>query len=263
VRIVVFGPNNSIGAALCNLGRQQGHEMIAADREAVDYIDLTELHRFLKAQKPNMVINVAMLVPPKSRMTEVVLINSYFPHLLKEVTMSLDIPMIQLSSDSVFSGHAKLPNTVRTNPDPTTYFGKSRALGEVVASNVCVVRTAWLWRDASMVKWLLSVPANGQIDGWTSYMWSGSTLREVVLAILGLCIKQPFTPGIHHLSTVRAVSKYDIIMTIQTKLGLSLRVNPVEHPALNRVLEPTIILKPLEEAIYADDSFANLCAQPA
>lgn len=233
--------------------------MIAAGREDVDYIDLHALHNYLTTYSPDLVINTAMLTPPKSVMTDVVLINSYFPHLLQSVTATIGIKMIQLSTESVFSGHSRNPNTVRSTPDPTTYFGKSRSLGEVVAGNVCVVRTSWVWRDSSMVKSLLA--ARGTIDGWVNYLWSGSTVGEVANALLDLSLN--FKPGIVHISTERPISKYDVTLILQMKLGCDLRVTPTEFPALNRALAPTISIKPFEEAIYADDSFANLCPQPA
>lgn len=251
MKLIVFGANNLLGKRLCSIATQLGHTIVPAIRNEVQYTDIDSLFKFIsKHNEPDtIVINLSYAVPDMVLTTEMILLNSFFPQLLANVTATVGLNMIHVSSDAVFSGHNRYRNSIETNQDSTTYYGKSRALGEVVAANVCVVRVSYVSIESAMVQKILQASPSDVLDGWINYKWSVTTIEEVARGLLGIAGSK-FLYGYRHLCPTEPISKYDMIVSVMRKLDKQLKVNPVYYPCANKVLIPTDVCKSLEEALY-------------
>lgn len=258
MKVMIFGASNALGRRFCELSP---FEVIKATRSEVAYTNIDSLYSFIKQHRPDVVVNTSALKSASSTVEDMILINSLFPHLLAKVCKVLDANVYHISTDAIFSGRNKYKNTVDTHIDPTTYYGKTRALGEVLAPNVCVVRTAYVGVDSGIVNWLVTQPNGAQVDGWVNFKWSGSTIEAVCEELFAM-IGGEFKNGVEHLSTEQATSKFDLVLSIIKKFGLDLRVRPTYHPYINRALVPTRVIQSLEEALYANDCSFNLQTQP-
>lgn len=260
MNIMVFGASSALGRRFCELAAVRGHSIVRATRNDVHYTDIASLHSFIKLHNPDAIVNLAALKPSNTSIVDMILINALFPHMLAQVADSLGINVLHVSTESIFSGHNRYKNTIESIVDPTTYYGKSRAMGEVLAPNVCVVRTSYLGGDSGIVKWLSQQPPGSMVEGWVNWKWSGSTLEAVSHGLIDM-LEDRFTNGIKHLATADSISKFDVVLAVIKKLGLDLRVRGVHYPYINRALVPTNVIQSLEEALYDDDCAFNLQAQ--
>ena len=68
-------------------------------------------------------------------------LNSVFPHFLADCIKDSDTKLIHISTDCVFEG-TKGCYTEQDIPDATSYYGRSKALGEVVDDKNLTIRTS-------------------------------------------------------------------------------------------------------------------------
>lgn len=81
--------------------------------------------------------------------TEATLVNGYFPGALAHAAKACGAKLIHISTDYVFDGKANTPYKVNAYLNPTSAYGRSKALGEELVTHsgadYAILRTAWLY----------------------------------------------------------------------------------------------------------------------
>jgi dTDP-4-dehydrorhamnose reductase len=120
-------------------------------RLAFDLLRTESIRDSLLAVKPDVVINAAAYTAVDQAEKEPDLamqINGIGAGAVAEAAHSLDIPMIQLSTDYVFDGTKSTPYVEEDQPAPLNAYGASKLAGErAVASataNHVILRTSWV-----------------------------------------------------------------------------------------------------------------------
>lgn len=251
-KVAVFGPSGMLGRQVIAALRLEGHEPQPVYRRMFELLDRDSIRASVEGC--DAVINCAGIIPIRNTDTvEMVRVNSEFPHLL----VSTGCPQVVLvSTDCVFSGRTTKRYTINSLPDPRDYYGRSKALGEVLAPNSLVVRTSFIGCEHGFMSWILGAgtvaSATGQrqqVEGWKNALWTGSTVTEVAKGLVNLLGK--WHSGIEHLSTEQVVNKHDLALKIIETRKLDLEVRPCYQPVLNRALEPTTVLVGIDEALAA------------
>lgn len=253
MRVAVFGPSGMLGRQVVACLREAGYEPQPIYRRMFDVANRDSIARVLEDSKSEAVINCAGMIPIRSsQVVDMILVNSVFPHIL----VSCGLPTILVSTDCVFSGRSSSKYTVRNLPDPTDYYGRSKALGEVVAPNSCVVRTSFIGCEHGFMNWVMQsgTIANAwggraRINGYKNALWTGSTVSEVAKELAALLGSGGLEAGVVHLASDTVVNKYDLAVKIVDMKKLNVEVLPAYQPTINRALQPTHSLPGIDEAL--------------
>ena len=92
---------------------------------------------------PEIIINcIGILIKgSKEHPDNAILINAYFPHLLKRLSDEVGAKLIHISTDCVFSGK-KGNYTEDDFRDADDVYGRSKALGEIINDKDLTIRTS-------------------------------------------------------------------------------------------------------------------------
>lgn len=162
---------------------------------------------------PDLIINcIGVLVKDsKEHPDNAILINAYFPNLLKKLADEIGAKLIHISTDCVFSGK-KGCYTEEDFRDADDTYGRSKALGEIVNEKDLTIRTSIIGPELKkdgegLFHWFMQ--QSGEINGYTKAIWGGVTTLQLAKAIDFAIEKN--TCGLVQLSNGVGISKYDLL----------------------------------------------------
>lgn len=215
-------------------------ETIAWLSTRLDLSDLKSLDELLEECQPDVIVNCIAVTPNSSAAedsVEYININSLFPHRLAGSAHTYGCKLIHFSTDGVFSG--KRGNYAECDlPDPPDIYGRSKLLGEVVGEDCLTLRTTFYGlssRNKGLLDWLLT-QRGGHVKGFKNYVFSGLSMGALASIIVAVIDKPVFPSGLYHLGGP-AMSKFDLLTMVSERFGLSITVEPVSAPVVNRSLD--------------------------
>src|SRR5215207_3110556 len=150
MKIVITGAGGLVGGCLVRrLGR--GHEVLAPRRAELDVTDAGAVGRFIKEERPQLVVNCAVLgVDECERDPEAArAVNAEAPRALASAAASVRAEFLHFSTNYVFDGEGREPYDERDEPRPVNVYGRTKAEGERAAFEAnprsYVVRTSWVF----------------------------------------------------------------------------------------------------------------------
>lgn len=190
---------------------------LTEDSIIVDVTDRDAVHEVVHKVKPEIIINcIGILIKgSKEHPDNAILINAYFPHLLKRLSDEIDAKLIHISTDCVFSG--KKGNYREDDfRDADDIYGRSKALGEIINDKDLTIRTSIIGPELKkngegLFHWFMH--QHGQINGFKTAIWGGVTTLELAKA-LDVAIQQEKN-GLIQLSNGVGISKYDLLILIK------------------------------------------------
>lgn len=218
-KILVLGARGMLGHAVLDAFIKNGDEVTGIAREgdgkniiAMDlmYGDLTG---FLKENAFDAVINCAGILNQfaEQRPDKAVYINSYLPHMLEEFYKDRQTKVIQASTDCVFAGNGA-PYREDSTPDGTTYYDRTKALGELKNDKDLTLRMSIIGPDMNpagigLFNWFMK--QSGQIAGYKNALWTGVTTIELAKGIAE-ALNQNLS-GLYQFVPADNISKYDML----------------------------------------------------
>lgn len=245
MRVAVVGPSGMLGRHVVDL--------LKSEAVPIYQRRLNDTIREIKEQECDSIINCAGMIPIKNNnVIDMIHANALLPHMLA----SLNLRTVLISTDCVFSGRATTRYHINSLPDARDYYGKSKALGEVLAPNVCVLRTSFIGCDHGLMSWVLtaglmarSTGEEVSIDGWKNAKWTGSTVTAVAHSLINV-LRDDKIVGIQHLATEKVINKFDLLIKlIEINEIAGVTVKPAYFPVFNRALQPTVILPDIDTAL--------------
>jgi dTDP-4-dehydrorhamnose reductase len=207
-----------------------------------DVLHIDRLIEVLGHCQPAVVVNAVGIVKQRPIAKEVVPsieINALFPHKLASLCKAMNIRMIHVSTDCVFTG--RKGSYKETDPsDAEDLYGKTKYLGEVNDSHCLTLRTSIIGRELSrkqgLLEWFLA--QQGSVRGFKNAIFSGFTTLELSRIIEKMSVERFGKGGLYHVSS-EPISKFDLLMLIKKKMGLQIEIIPTEDPQLDRSLDST------------------------
>lgn len=221
----------------------------------LDISDTTKLKQIISEIRPEILVNACAINNVdycETHHEETKKINIDVVEQLSELSSSLGIKLVHLSSDSVFDGTKTLAYTEDDIPNPINYYGNSKMLGEKFTlknSNNLVVRTTVLYgwlikplinipsssmKSENFVQWFVNkLKSNEKIKIITDEISSPIIADDFAKSILYL-IKNDYS-GIFHSAPKIQITRYDFCVKLANYLGLDDKlIEPTTNKELGR-----------------------------
>lgn len=148
----ITGGSGQLSRSLVDLLDKEGVPYIAWSHKDLDVADDSSIS-VIKEISPDLLINCAAWTnvdaaeefPEKATR-----VNQVGPRNMARAAKELNIPLIHISTDYVFSGQSRQPWSTDSKTEPMSTYGLSKLLGEKEISknlyaNFYILRTAWLY----------------------------------------------------------------------------------------------------------------------
>lgn len=153
LRFVVTGVAGQVAKSLIERARAYSDiEVIALGRPQLELVNTKSIAGIVRAASPDIIVSAAAYtdVDRAEREPEIAFaVNSRASGALALVAKSMEIPIIQLSTDYVFDGTKDAPYTENDRTSPLGIYGSSKLDGEraiaTISKNHVILRTAWIY----------------------------------------------------------------------------------------------------------------------
>jgi len=140
VKVLILGGTGMAGHTISIYFKEAGHDVTAFSRSKVDYCkningditDFKNLKKIIVDGQYDAIINAIGILnqDAEENKSNAVLLNSYLPHFLSDMTKEMKTKVIHMSTDCVFSGQTG-GYTESSFRDGETFYDRSKALGEL------------------------------------------------------------------------------------------------------------------------------------
>lgn len=242
MKYLVLGAGGMAGHMITNYLIEQGEEVEGLERKELRYCKtyvmdatrFTDVKNLIVYNNYDVIINCIGLLNQNAEenIDKAILLNSYLPHFLAEVTKNMKTKIIHMSTDCVFSG--KRGNyTEKDNPDGETYYDKTKALGELNDKKNLTFRNSIIGPDINvngigLFNWFMK--QTGEIDGFEKSIWTGVTTLTLAKAMHKASYEN--LTGLYNLVNNVKTNKYELVSLFNkyTKRGLTVnKIDGINH----------------------------------
>jgi dTDP-4-dehydrorhamnose reductase len=221
MKILVLGGTGMAGHTIAIYFKEAKHNVTVFSRKKVNFCtniigDATNfdyLEKIIIDGRYDAIINaIGILNQDAERNKSIaILLNSYLPHFLSEVTCDMNTKIIHLSTDCVFSGKIGGYSEMSFR-DGDSFYDRSKALGELVNNRDLTFRNSIIGPDMNeegigLFNWFMKQEEN--IDGYCKAIWSGVTTLTLAKAMEQAL--QDNLSGIYNLVNNESISKYELL----------------------------------------------------
>lgn len=219
MKILVLGSEGMLGHVVKRYFENKGYEVYATSRnkENENYFDLTDnikdIDKIVDRIKPQVVINCIGLLNRVAEENQAlaVLINSYLPHYMDELSEKKNFKFIHVSTDCVFDGK-KGQYAVDSFKDAYSFYGQSKALGEINNNRSVTLRTSIVGPDENpkgigLFQWFMN--QENETRGYSKAIWTGITTIQ-----FAKCMEEAIEKnlaGLYHAVNGDKIAKADLL----------------------------------------------------
>lgn len=221
MRILVLGGTGTAGHTIAIYFKEKGYDVTAFSRSKINYCnnisgDITEfenLKRIIIEGQYTTIINAIGILnqDAEKNKSRAVLLNSYLPHFLSNITENTMTRIIHMSTDCVFSGKTG-GYSEESFKDGETFYDRTKALGELENDKDLTFRNSIIGPDMNengvgLLNWFMK--QDGQINGFTHAIWTGVTTLTLAKAMEQSLIEN--LTGLYNLVNNETISKYELL----------------------------------------------------
>ncbi len=152
MKILVTGTHGQVDTSIRSCPSAKGHEIISIGRPEIDLSEYEKLKNAIINANPDIIISSAAYTAVDKAESEAEIayaINALAPKAIGEAAAKLNIPVIHLSTDYVFSGDKPSSYDEDDKTGPIGVYGKTKLEGEKLLAaatpNHVILRTAWVY----------------------------------------------------------------------------------------------------------------------
>lgn len=234
MKILVLGSSGMLGYSLFkNLSDKSNLDIYGTIRNKEKYKDrftknefnkileldvleqANEIKEVISHINPNYVINcIGAISQKESEDKNLIYLNSFFPHVLKENCDASSVKLIHFSTDCVFNG--KKGNYSELDlADAHDLYGRSKYLGEVKSKNHLTIRTSIIGHELSsnmsLVNWFLN--EKEKVRGYKNAVFSGFPCVYISEILSTYIFNNRDLGGVMHIAA-NPINKYDLLSKI-------------------------------------------------
>lgn len=234
MKILILGSDGMLGHVVKIYFEENGYDVVCTtrrDEKSELYFNITnsvsEIERIIKRVKPDVVINCIGILNKVAdeHKALAILINSYLPHYLDEISVENNFKLIHVSTDCVFDGKTGNYDEMSI-PNETSIYGRTKALGEVINDRSVTLRTSIVGPDINengvgLFKWFMD--QEGEVGGYDKVLWTGITTIWFARC-MEMAIENNLT-GLHHCVNNDVISKYDLLVLFKKYFNKDIVIN--------------------------------------
>ena len=247
MKFFILGCNGMAGHIISIYLQEQGHEVVGFARSQSIFVptvigdayDIALIEKSLSEGKYDAVINcIGMLNQfAENDKAAASFLNGCLPHFLVKVTEGTNTQVIHMSTDCVFSGKTG-PYTESSFPDGSTFYDRSKALGEINDNKNLTLRNSIVGPDIKqkgigLLNWFMQ--QQEEVNGFTGAMWTGQTTLQLAKT-MEAAVKAKVS-GLINMVPSANISKYELLKLFNHYLrNDKLTINPVEGVVADKTL---------------------------
>lgn len=235
MKVLVTGVKGQLGYDVVEELEKRGLEAVGVDIEEMDITDAGSVDRVLRQSAPDAVIHCAAYTAVDAAEDNEALcrrVNADGTRNIAEVCRELDIKMIYISTDYVFSGQGNRPWEPEDERDPQSVYGQTKYEGELAVQELLekyfIVRIAWVFgvNGKNFVRTMLKLSENHDTITVVNDQFGSPTYTYDPARLL-VDMVQTEKYGIYHATNEGICSWYDFACAIFREAGISMNVKPV------------------------------------
>ena len=235
MKVLVTGVKGQLGHDVMNELARRGMDAVGADREMMDITDRASVAGVIKAAAPDAVIHCAAYTAVDAAEDNEELcrrVNAGGPRNIAEVCKELDIKMVHISTDYVFSGQGERPWEPDDKREPQSVYGQTKYEGELAVqellSKYFIVRIAWSFgiNGNNFVKTMLRLSKDHDTVRVVNDQFGSPTYtRDLAKLLVDMVLTEKY--GVYHATNEGCCSWYEFACAIFKEAGISMNVIPV------------------------------------
>ena len=248
MKFLILGCNGMAGHIISLYLQKQGHDVTGFARAKSQFIPTiigdaanTELLcEAIQAGNYDSVINAIGLLNQfaENNHSTAILLNSFLPHFLAEVTDGTQTQIIHMSTDCVFSGKTG-HYTESSQPDGYTFYDRSKAMGELTDNKNLTLRNSIVGPDIKtsgigLLNWFMQQPGPS-VNGFTRAIWTGQTTLQLAKTMEKAAMQR--ANGLINAVPAESITKYELLKLFNKHLrGNALEIIPVDGVTADKSL---------------------------
>lgn len=243
-KIVILGSNGQLGSILSQKLSRLNHKVSMFTKETLNITDHRNVSSTLSTLKPDFLVNCAAWTDVNSAEkfpAQATLVNAKSLLGISKTCLDLDIKLIHVSTDHVFSGTQSTPYTEDSERIPVNHYGKTKLAGENIIENLMfynywIIRTSWLYGNSNndfiskvLRKYTESIKDIPVVCDHIGHPTLVNDLADKIIEILDV---QPKF-GTYHASNSTTTTWFEFAQESIRLLGLDInRIIPIEYSQL-------------------------------
>ena len=232
MKVLVTGVGGQLGYDVVRELEARGHMAIGVNHQTMDITDAAVVDRVIRENAPDAVIHCAAYTAvdaAEDDEEQCSRVNVDGTRNIAEVCKSLDIKMIYISTDYVFSGQGERPWEPGDEREPQNVYGRTKCEGEFVVQNLLekyfIVRVTWIYgiNGKNFVKTMLKLSETHDtlrvVDDQI-----GSPTYTLDLAVLLANMVETEKYGIYHATNEGTCSWHEFACAIFEEAGLGEKI---------------------------------------
>ena len=244
----ITGGGGQLACSLKELLERQGAFYRSWDKDELDISTPESSHPILEFG-PTVLVNCAAWTNvdgAETQFEQALLANRDGAQNMALTARKLNIPLIHISTDYVFSGTSQTPWKIDDATEPTSKYGESKLLGEIAVKETwpdksIILRTAWLYGPygrnfaKTMIKNALTGEQN--VNVVNDQNGQPTATQDLALKILEIVSKE-VDPGVYHTTNSGETTWWEFAQELFSLSGESIeRVKPVTSDKFTSVVK--------------------------
>ena len=235
MKVFVTGVRGQLGHDVVKELEKRGIEAVGVDIQEMDITDEESVSRVILGEAPDAVIHCAAYTAVDAAEENVDLcrrVNADGPRYIAKVCRDLDIKMIYISTDYVFSGQGERPWEPEDEKAPQSVYGQTKYEGELAVQelleNHFIVRIAWVFgvNGKNFVRTMLKLSENHDVITVVNDQFGSPTYTyDLARLLVDMVLTDKY--GVYHATNEGICSWYDFACAIFEEAGIPMTVKPV------------------------------------
>jgi dTDP-4-dehydrorhamnose reductase len=236
----------------------------------LDVTNESQVREYLQAHRPHTIIHLAAaadMVRCEQEPTYAYDINVRGTYNIVEAARAIDATVVYVSSSRVFKGDQSVPYTETDVPNPQTYYGRTKYIGEMIVASMLqkhiIARTSWVFGGGPLRdnKFYGKVLAQLQSDvpevvALNDVYGSPTYAKDLISAIKDLLQKE--VVGTFHITNTGVATRFDLAAAMAEHVRPDRLVRAVDRsffpsastlPTNESISSASLTLRPWQEAL--------------
>lgn len=235
MKVFVTGVKGQLGYDVVNELTERGIQAVGVDIEEMDITDAACVEKVIKEAAPDAVIHCAAYTAVDAAEENEKIcrkVNAEGPRNIAMVCRNLDIKMVYISTDYVFSGQGERPWEPEDEREPQSVYGQTKYEGELAVQELLdkyfIVRIAWVFgiNGKNFVKTMLNLAeTHDTIRVVNDQFGSPTYTYDLAKLLVDMVLTEKY--GVYHATNEGICSWYDFACAVFKEAGVSVNVVPV------------------------------------